>query len=66
MESTIKMLSRLLRKQGGFTLIEWQLPCILSIIGVVFLRALDTNARATRQLEEKVTHPIWQQHILRQ
>jgi len=44
-----------LRGQRGFTLIEVVLAAaILAVIGVVLLNALDTNAKATRQLDEKV------------
>ena len=46
---------RFLRGQRGFTLIEIILAAaILAVIGVVLLNALDTNAKATRQLDEKV------------
>jgi len=46
---------RFLRGQRGFTLIEIVLAAaILAAIGVGLLNALDTNAKATRQLDEKV------------
>jgi len=46
---------RFLRGQKGFTLIEVVLAAaILAVIGVGLLNALDTNAKATRQLDEKV------------
>jgi len=46
---------RFLRGQRGFTLIEVLVAAaILAVIGVVLLNALDTNAKATRQLDEKV------------
>jgi len=46
---------RFLRGQKGLTLIETILAAaILAAIGVGLLTALDTNARATRQLDEKV------------
>ena len=46
---------RFLRGQRGFTLIEVVVAAaILAAIGVVLLNALDTNAKATRTLDEKV------------
>ncbi len=46
---------RFLRGQRGFTLIEVLVAAaILAVIGVVLLNALDTNAKATRTLDEKV------------
>jgi len=46
---------RFLRGQRGFTLIEVVLAAaILAVIGVGLLNALDTNAKATRTLDEKV------------
>jgi len=46
---------RFLRGQKGFTLIEVLVAAaILAAIGVGLLNALDTNAKATRQLDEKV------------
>jgi len=46
---------RFLRGQRGFTLIEVLVAAaILAAIGVGLLNALDTNAKATRQLDEKV------------
>ncbi len=46
---------RFLRGQRGLTLIEVLVAAaILAVIGVVLLNALDTNAKATRQLDEKV------------
>ena len=46
---------RFLRGQRGFTLIEVLVAAaILAVIGVGLLNALDTNAKATRQLDEKV------------
>ncbi len=46
---------RFLRGQRGFTLVEVLVAAaILAVIGVVLLNALDTNAKATRQLDEKV------------
>ena len=47
---------RFLRGQRGFTLIETILAvAILAAIGVGLLNALDTNAKATRTLDERVT-----------
>ncbi len=46
---------RFLRGQRGLTLIEVLVAvAILAVIGVGLLNALDTNAKATRQLDEKV------------
>ena len=46
---------RFLRGQRGLTLIETILAvAILGAIGVGLLNALDTNAKATRQLDEEV------------
>ncbi len=46
---------RFLRGQRGFTLIEVLVAAaILAAIGVGLLNALDTNAKATRQLDEQV------------
>jgi len=46
---------RFLRGQKGLSLIEVLVAAaILAVIGVVLLNALDTNAKATRQLDEKV------------
>jgi len=46
---------RFLRGQKGLTLIEVLVAAaILAVIGVVLLNALDTNAKATRTLDEKV------------
>ena len=46
---------RFLRGQRGFTLIEVLVAAaILAAIGVGLLNALDTNAKATRTLDEKV------------
>ena len=46
---------RLLRREKGFTLIETLVAvAILAAIGVVFLRAIDTNSRASRILDEQV------------
>jgi len=46
---------RFLRGQRGFTLIEVLVAAaILAVIGVGLLNALDTNAKATRTLDEKV------------
>ena len=46
---------RFLRGQRGLTLIEVLVAAaILAAIGVSLLNALDTNAKATRQLDEKV------------
>jgi len=46
---------RFLRGQRGLTLVETILAvAILGAIGVGLLNALDTNAKATRQLDEKV------------
>jgi len=46
---------RFLRGQRGLTLIEVLVAAaILAVIGVVLLNALDTNAKATRTLDEKV------------
>lgn len=51
-----KVRFRFLREQKGFTLIEVLVAAaILAAIGVSLLTALDTNAKATRQLDEKVT-----------
>ena len=50
-----KVRLRFLRGQRGFTLIEILVAAaILAAIGVGLLNALDTNAKATRQLDEKV------------
>ncbi|MBA7670413.1 hypothetical protein ES703_78559 [subsurface metagenome] len=47
---------RFLRGQKGLTLIEVLVAAaILAVIGVGLLNALDTNAKATRQLDEQVT-----------
>ena len=47
---------RFLRGQRGISLIEVLVAAaILAVIGVVLLNALDTNAKATRQLDERVT-----------
>ena len=46
---------RFLRGQKGLTLIEVLVAAaILAVIGVGLLNALDTNAKATRQLDEEV------------
>ena len=46
---------KLFREQVGFTLIEVLIAVgILGFIGVGILTALDTNARATRTLDERV------------
>ena len=46
---------KLIRKQTGFTLLEVLIAVsILGVIGAGLLTALDTNARATRTLDEKV------------
>ncbi|MFC1984058.1 prepilin-type N-terminal cleavage/methylation domain-containing protein [Chloroflexota bacterium] len=46
---------RFLRGQRGFTLVEvLAAAAILAAIGVGLLNALDTNAKATRTLDEKV------------
>ncbi len=46
---------RFLRGQRGISLIEVLVAAaILAVIGVGLLNALDTNAKATRQLDEKV------------
>jgi len=46
---------RFLRGQKGLTLIEVLVAAaILAVIGVGLLNALDTNAKATRTLDEKV------------
>ena len=46
---------RFLLGQKGFSLIEVLVAAaILAVIGVGLLNALDTNAKATRQLDEKV------------
>ncbi len=46
---------RFLRRQRGFTLIEIVVALgILAAIGVGLLRALDTNSRAVRTLDERV------------
>ncbi len=55
MKWLVKERLRFLRGQRGFTLIEVLVAAaILAVIGVVLLNALDTNAKATRQLDEKV------------
>lgn len=47
---------RFLRGQRGLTLIEVLVAAaILAVIGVVLLNALNTNAKATRTLDEQVT-----------
>ena len=47
---------RFFRRKAGFTLIETVVALgILAAIAVGFLAALDTNSRATRQLDERVT-----------
>ena len=47
--------SRLFRGQRGFTLLETLLAVFLiALIGVAVLRAIDTNARATGILDERV------------
>ena len=47
---------KLFREQRGFTLLEVLVAVgILGLIGVGLLNALDTNARATRTLDEQVT-----------
>ena len=47
---------KLFREQRGFTLFEVLVAVgILGLIGVGLLNALDTNARATRTLDEQVT-----------
>lgn len=46
---------RFLQGQRGISLLEVLIAAaILAVIGVSLLNALDTNARATRQLDEKV------------
>ncbi len=46
---------KFLRGQKGLTLIEVLVAAaILAVIGVVLLNALDTNAKATRTLDEQV------------
>ncbi|MDD4877223.1 MAG: type II secretion system protein [Dehalococcoidales bacterium] len=46
---------KFLRNQRGFSLIEIIVAvAIMSLIGVGLLTALDTNAKATQQLDEKV------------
>ncbi len=50
-----KGIFRLFRGQTGFTLIETiAAVAILAVIGVGILQAIDTNARATRTLDEQV------------
>lgn len=50
-----KVRFRFLRGQRGFTLIEVLVAAaILAAIGVGLLNALDTNAKATQQLDEQV------------